>query len=365
MAGGGKDGNLFLFNSLSLGTPLDKVRVTAPPQWFGAVCDTNLPSAGVKDGGGTDTHHIHSGPVLWDLTGDGTNRLLYLMGENDNLKAWQITNDNKIAGIGMSKFKAYAGMPGGALSVSYSNNPSTGLVWASVPKDDANKKIVRGMLVAFQATLNGNDIPLLWHSEMVAGRDSVGLYSKFAPPTVADGMVFLGSFGDPNFVDPTGKHNEDWLRPGWLNQYGFLKPFVGDFALTAVWENSTAGEVQVFDWKYEDFRKKYDELWNQGWRLSILKTRVSNNQPLYTAVWRPSKSDEIQAYGWNYADFRKKYDELWNQGWRLYILDNYVVNGQVLYTGVPLQAAAASLRWASELGRKCTERTEPPAQQRV
>ena len=33
--------------------------------------------------------------------------------------------------------------------------------------------------------------------------------------------------------------------------------------------------------------------------------------------------------------------------------------------GVPLQAAAASLGWASELRRKCTERTGPPAQQLV
>src|SRR5215469_5585215 len=33
--------------------------------------------------------------------------------------------------------------------------------------------------------------------------------------------------------------------------------------------------------------------------------------------------------------------------------------------GVPLQAAVASLGWASELRRKCTERTGPPAQQLV
>ena len=44
---------------------------------------------------------------------------------------------------------------------------------------------------------------------------------------------------------------------------------------------------------------------------------------------------EIQVYGWNYADYRKKYDELWPQGWRLYVLDSYVMpNGQVLYNAV-------------------------------
>jgi Bacterial tandem repeat domain 1/Pregnancy-associated plasma protein-A len=85
---------------------------------------------------------------------------------------------------------------------------------------------------------------------------------------------------------------------------------------------------------YENYRAKYDELWNQGWRLKLLDVYVVNGQPLYTAVWRPSTEGEIQVYGWSYNDFRNKYDELWNQGWRLKLLDVYVVNGQPLYTAV-------------------------------
>ncbi len=92
---------------------------------------------------------------------------------------------------------------------------------------------------------------------------------------------------------------------------------------TAVWRPSTSGEIQVYGWSYEDYRKKYDELWNQGWRLHILNNYIVNGQVLYTAVWRPDTSDEIQVYQWLYVDFRKKYDELWNQGWRLKILDVY------------------------------------------
>jgi hypothetical protein len=222
LVGGGKEGNLYLFNSLSLGTPLSEIVATAPPEWFGLACH-----AFVKTGG-SDTHHIHAGPALWDVNGDGSTRLLYLMGENDNLKAFQITLNNQLVKIAWSKFRAFVGMPGGSISVSYSTDPSTALVWASVPVADANENIVRGMLIAFQATPKGTDIPLLWHSEMVPTRDSVGLYSKFTPPTIADSRVFVASFGDPHFVDSTGNHNEDWLRPGAINMYGFLnEPFRG------------------------------------------------------------------------------------------------------------------------------------------
>ena len=45
---------------------------------------------------------------------------------------------------------------------------------------------------------------------------------------------------------------------------------------------------------------------------------VTPAQPVrYTAVWHPSTEGEIQVYGWKYADYRAKYDDLWKQGWRL------------------------------------------------
>lgn len=214
--GGGKQGRVYLLDAHSLDVPLDSVIATREPDFWGVYCDAVL----VNWGNGT--WHIHPGPVLWDVKGDGSRRIVYVLGENDTLKAWEITSDNKIVGIGMSKFKAFTGMPGGALSLSYSSDPSTALIWASVPTDDAVTHIVKGMLIAFQATPSGNDIRLLWHSEMVPDRDSVGLYAKFSPPTIADGFVFLASFGDPSFRDPID-HKEDWKRPGWLDLYGLLK----------------------------------------------------------------------------------------------------------------------------------------------
>jgi hypothetical protein len=94
----------------------------------------------------------------------------------------------------------------------------------------------------------------------------------------------------------------------------------GQVLYTAVWRPSTEGEIQVYGWKYEDYRARYDELWNQGWRLKLLNVYVVSGQVLYTAVWRPSTEGEIQVYGWKYEDYRAKYDELWNHGWRLQAL---------------------------------------------
>jgi hypothetical protein len=103
---------------------------------------------------------------------------------------------------------------------------------------------------------------------------------------------------------------------------------------TAVWRQGSSVEIQVYDWRYADFRARYDTLWPQGWRLHLLAQRAVGAEVLYTAVWRPSAEQEIQVYGWAYADYRKQYDDLWSQGWRLALLSIVVVGSQPLYTAV-------------------------------
>ena len=127
------------------------------------------------------------------------------------------------------------------------------------------------------------------------------------------------------YEDFAAKYGELWAK-GW--RLKLLQPFVlsGDqVRYTAVWEQSTAGEVQVYGWTYEHFRAKYDELWKQGWRLKLLQPFVlSGSQVRYSAVWQQSTAGETQVYGWAYADFRAKYDELWKQGWRLKTLQTFL-----------------------------------------
>jgi outer membrane protein assembly factor BamB len=213
LLGGGKDGVMFLLNAMNLGhynAPLSRIVATAKPHWAGIDCHAYLYTAG------TDTHHIHSGPVLWDRSPQGGPVMIYNWGENDHLKAFQIVNNAAIVGpVAQSKMIAPSGMPGGTLSLSVANR-TTGIIFATVPLDgDAVEHIVTGMLAVFDATPNQGDIRLLWHSEMNKARDTVGLYAKFCPPTVADGRVYVAGFGNPIYRD-------DHTRSGFVHVYGLL-----------------------------------------------------------------------------------------------------------------------------------------------
>jgi hypothetical protein len=139
------------------------------------------------------------------------------------------------------------------------------------------------------------------------------------------------------------KYDQLWNQ-GWrLDQ---LQPYVvnGAVRYNAVWRQSNEGEIQVYGKTYDAFRAKYDELWPQGWRLKILQPYVVNGALRYTAVWTPSTAAEIQVYGWSYADYRAKYDELWPQGWRLKLIQPYVLNGEVLYTAVWKHSTAGEIQ---------------------
>jgi hypothetical protein len=136
------------------------------------------------------------------------------------------------------------------------------------------------------------------------------------------------------YLDYRKEYDSLWPQ-GW-RLYILQSYFVnGQVLYNAVWrQQGNLGEIQDYQVPYSQYRSDYDRLWQQGWRLYILQSYVVNGQVLYDAVWHPGNSPEIQVYGWQYADYRREYDSLWSQGWRLYILQSYVVNGQVLYNAV-------------------------------
>src|SRR6185503_341686 len=104
-----------------------------------------------------------------------TNLLVYLLGENDYLKAFSIKDSKQIVTppVATSFYHLPPGMPGGTLSVSSSpTDPMSGILWATVPlKDDAVENIVEGRLLAFQAVPSGNKLKVLWDSQSNPGRD--------------------------------------------------------------------------------------------------------------------------------------------------------------------------------------------------
>lgn len=88
-----------------------------------------------------------------------------------------------------------AKIPGGMLSLSANGkNTGSGIVWATyAPKGDPNHQVCPGILCALDAQDVGRE---LWNSDQAGARDSAGSFSKFSPPTVANGKVYLATFSN-------------------------------------------------------------------------------------------------------------------------------------------------------------------------
>jgi hypothetical protein len=156
--------------------------------------------------------HIHGSPVFWE--GPAGKSWLYVMGEADHLRAFPFVNGKfDLSGLRRSRWKppkpgaAPCGgpmenwMPGGVISVSSNGStPGTGIVWVLVPANgDANSyRGVKGMLLALNAEDVGQE---LWRSQghdlaLSDTSNGLGLLARFAPPTIANGKVFVGTAGD-------------------------------------------------------------------------------------------------------------------------------------------------------------------------
>lgn len=121
------------------------------------------------------------------------------------------------------------GHPGATLSIS-ANGVSNGILWAST-----NTQGQGGGLGAWHMTEPGilyaislPDMTELWNSEANTARDSCDNYAKFVAPTVANGVVYLASFGTAQ------------TKSGQVCAYGLLAPATqplipdGTYILTSV-----------------------------------------------------------------------------------------------------------------------------------
>jgi hypothetical protein len=71
---------------------------------------------------------------------------------------------------------------------------ASGIVWASHQlQGDANQQVQPDILRAYNAQ---NVTRELYNSGQVSARDAVGNFSKFCPPTVANGKVYLATFSN-------------------------------------------------------------------------------------------------------------------------------------------------------------------------
>ena len=177
---GSKEGKLYVLNRDHLGGLSGATNETNVVQCF-QVTSTKAPN------------NIHCTPVYW-AGPNGT--FIYVWGESDYLRQYRFDSDRQqfdVPEFAHSPTKAPTGMPGGFLSLSANRDRAgSGILWASHPlSGDANHDVRPGILLAYDAENVGHE---LWNSEQVSWRDSVGNFSKFCPPTVANGKVYLATF---------------------------------------------------------------------------------------------------------------------------------------------------------------------------
>jgi hypothetical protein len=175
---GGKNGSLYLLNKDAMGgwtASADQVQQVVP---LGA------------------SANMHCQPAYY---GGSATEFVYVWSENDYLRAIPFERGgNQLNRGGEIDFQGVGG-PGGqsgaVLSVSSNGmTAGTGILWASyATAGDAESFVLPGILRAFDASDVTRE---LWNNRMNAPRDSAGTYAKFAPPTVANGHVYLPTFSN-------------------------------------------------------------------------------------------------------------------------------------------------------------------------
>lgn len=176
MVAGGKDGNLYLVDQNSLGG-------------FDPKQDQSLQIIYLGAGGMFVT------PAAWE-TGPNGKPTVYAWNIEDTIKAYDVTNQNQrlIPQPATESTLKAVGRPVGGLTISSNGVAAeTGILWLTVAPEANQNAEGRGALVALDPT----DLKhLLWHSDQNRERDELGILSKFASPTVANGKVYVPTFSN-------------------------------------------------------------------------------------------------------------------------------------------------------------------------
>jgi hypothetical protein len=171
VVGGGKEGVLYLINTQHLGHLGDEHAA----QHFQIT-----------------SSHLHS-IVYWKSARNG--ELLYLWGQRDKARVYRFKDGKLDENPLMTRSEMNEGHPGAMLSLSANGNRD-GILWAAIhATGDSWDESRPGVLHAYDADDINHE---LWNSLENPGRDDCNNYSKMAPPTVANGKVYLASFGKKN-----------------------------------------------------------------------------------------------------------------------------------------------------------------------
>jgi hypothetical protein len=136
--------------------------------------------------------HLHS-IVYWKSAAHGD--LLYIWGQRDKARVYRLDGTRIAETPVATRPERNEGHPGAMLSLS-ANGDKDGILWAAIhATGDSWHESRPGILHAYAA----DDITHeLWNSLQNPSRDDCNYYSKMAPPTIANGKVYLSSFGTQN-----------------------------------------------------------------------------------------------------------------------------------------------------------------------
>lgn len=169
--GGGKEGVLYVINTEHFGHLGDERAV----QHFQAT-----------------SSHLHS-MVYWKSAKNGN--VLYLWGQRDRVRAYHFNGSKFDETPFMIRPDKNDGHPGAMLSLT-ANGDKDGILWAAIhATGDSWNESRPGILHAYDADDINHE---LWNSLENPTRDDCNNYSKMSPPTVANGKVYLASFGTAN-----------------------------------------------------------------------------------------------------------------------------------------------------------------------
>ena len=171
MFSGGKEGVIFLLNRNDMGK-LEGAK-GGPLQRFQAAN-----GCGQKDCAQT------LGTAFWRRQHDG---VLYVWDRGDVLRAYNFMNNRFVttpAAVSATK----PGMTGGPSVSANGADVSSGIVWAVTTQSTRSGGLAPGTLRAFRASDVSQEI---YNSDMNNARDAPGAFTKFAPPVVANGKVYV------------------------------------------------------------------------------------------------------------------------------------------------------------------------------
>jgi len=142
---------------------------------------------------GTSGHFTGGGPSFWNRT-SGAGPTMYIWADASLGQAFHFNGSSfDTTPISRSTVSGVSGFATGAVVTisAAGSTPASGIVWASMPTQSAGHGTSPGILRAFDA----NDLTRkLWDTGL--SQDDPGTWSKFVPPTVANGKVYLASFSN-------------------------------------------------------------------------------------------------------------------------------------------------------------------------